>query len=101
MQVTRDGTQGDCDHLIVYNCIRALISEAVRGGGKVRRISFKGALQAVQKWEPCLKRAALTVREITRMIRILYQAIASNIVRSDPEGASPEQSNEDRKTTNA
>lgn len=42
-------------HLIVYNCIRALIAEAARGG-TARRISFKGALQAVRKWEPCLKR---------------------------------------------
>ena len=76
-------------HMIVYNCIRALIAEAVSVGGKVRRISFKGALQAVRKWEPCLKRAALTARELTRMIRTLYHAIASNIVPHRPGRSEP------------
>lgn len=76
-------------HLIVYNCIRALISEAARGGGKLRRISFKGALQAVRKWEPCLKQFGSTTREFTRLIRMLYRAIADNIIPLRPGRSEP------------
>ena len=76
-------------HLIVYNCIRTFISEAAREEGKLRRISFKGALQAVRKWEPCLERACFSNREFTRLIQILYRAIASNIVPHRPERSEP------------
>ncbi len=76
-------------HLIVYNCIRALISEAARDGEKLRRISFKGALQAVRKWEPCLKQFGGTTREITRLIRILYRTIADNIIPLTPGRSEP------------
>jgi len=71
-------------HLIVYNCIRALILEAARDSTQLRRIGFKGALQAVRKWEPCLKQCGITERELRYLIRMLYRAIADNVVPLRP-----------------
>jgi len=72
-------------HLIVYNCIRTFISEAAeRDDLKVRRISFKGALQAMRKWEPYLKQVDMTPRERNRLIQMLYRAIADDIIASRP-----------------
>ena len=71
-------------HLIVYNCIRALILEAARDSTQLRRIGFKGALQAVRKWEPCLKQCGITERKLRHLIRMLYRAIADNVVPLRP-----------------
>ena len=76
-------------HLIVYNCIRALISEAARDDLKVRRISFKGALQAMRKWEPYLKQIDIASRERKRLIQMLYRAIADDVVPLRPGRSEP------------
>ena len=44
-------------HMIVYNCIRQLMFESSeRFNVSLRRVSFKGSLQAIRQWEPRLKR---------------------------------------------
>ncbi|CAH1387215.1 hypothetical protein NTGM5_560005 [Candidatus Nitrotoga sp. M5] len=43
-------------HLIAYNCIRYLMSEAAQQAGvPVHRINFKGSVQVLRQWEPHLK----------------------------------------------
>jgi hypothetical protein len=45
-------------HLIAYNGILYLMVEAtVRAGNRVRRISFKGSVQALRQWEPHINQA--------------------------------------------
>ena len=77
-------------HLIVYNCIRALIAEAVKGGAtKTRRISFKGSIQALRKWEPYLNQTEISRQEQNRLILLLYASIAGNIVVERPGRSEP------------
>ena len=48
-------------HLIAYNCIRYLMVEAAAQTGKrVRRISFKGSVQALRQWEPHLNQTRIS-----------------------------------------
>jgi len=50
-------------HLIAYNCIRRLMIEAaVKKKLKLRRISFKGSVQALRQWEPHLNQAKMNHR---------------------------------------
>ncbi|MDX8411377.1 MAG: IS4 family transposase, partial [Mariprofundaceae bacterium] len=71
--------------LIVYNCIRCLIVEAAEAKDvKVRRISFKGSVQALRQWEPHLNQANISRQEQNRLIRLLYETIAGNIVAERP-----------------
>ena len=48
-------------HLIVYNGIRCLMGEAAKGKDvRVRRMSFKGSVQALRQWEPHLNQANIS-----------------------------------------
>jgi hypothetical protein len=68
-------------HLIAYNGIRYLmVKAAVRAGNRVRRISFKGSVQALRQWEPHLNQTKNNHQEQQRLIRLLYQSIADYIV---------------------
>jgi len=72
-------------YLIAYNCIRRLMFEAAREKGeKVRRISFKGSVQALRQWEPHLNQAQKSRQEKDRLIGLLYEAIADNLVLERP-----------------
>jgi len=77
-------------HLIAYNCIRRLMLEAAeKKGVAVRRISFKGSVQALRQWEPHFNQAKISHDEKARLIRLLYDSIAGYIVpersgRSEP-----------------
>lgn len=77
-------------HLIAYNCIRCLIIEAAeKKGAEVRRISFKGSVQALRQWEPHLNQAITSLQERTRLIKLLYESIAGNIVPYRPGRSEP------------
>lgn len=77
-------------HLIAYNCIRWLIFEAAEEkGARVRRISFKGSVQALRQWEPHLNQAKINCQEQGRLIRLLYESIAGNIVPERPGRSEP------------
>ena len=77
-------------HWIVYNCIRCLIVEAVAAHDvDVKRVSFKGSLQALRQWEPNLNHAKNTRQELLRLIDLLYEAIAGTIVPERPGRSEP------------
>jgi hypothetical protein len=72
-------------HLIAYNCIRCLMIEAAKEKDvRVRRISFKGCVQALRQWEPHLNQAKINSQERVRLIRLLYESIMGNIVPERP-----------------
>ena len=72
-------------HFIVYNCIRHLIYEAAQAhGAELRRISFKGALQSIRRWEPCLHRAHSNRRERLRQLDQLQKSIIRNPLPDRP-----------------
>jgi hypothetical protein len=77
-------------HLIAYKGIRYLMVEAaVRAGNWVRRISFKGSVQALRQWEPHLNQTKNNHQEQQRLIRLLYQSIAGYIVPERPGRSEP------------
>jgi hypothetical protein len=77
-------------HLIAYNCIRCLMIEAAEEKGvRARRISFKGSVQALRQWEPHLNQSKISRQERDRLIRLLYESIAGNIVPERPGRSEP------------
>jgi hypothetical protein len=77
-------------HLIVYNCIRNLMLDAAQKSRiKVRRISFKGSVQALRQWEPHLNQTRLNDQERNRLIEFLYDSIANNIIPDRPGRSEP------------
>ncbi|MDX8382057.1 MAG: transposase [Ghiorsea sp.] len=76
-------------HLIAYNCIQSLISESVRyTKGRIRRISFKGSLQAIRQWSTQLNQET-PGKKRHALMRLLYQSIAKNIVLERPDRSEP------------
>jgi len=68
-------------YLIAYNCIRRLMIEAaIIKPVPLRRISFKGCVQALRQWGPILNHRKMKHGERTRIIRLLTESIAGNIV---------------------
>jgi hypothetical protein len=77
-------------HMIVYNCIRQLMFEsAQRFGAELRRVSFKGSVQAIRQWEPHLNRARSGPAERQRLLNNLYKLIAGLIVLDRPGRREP------------
>ena len=77
-------------HLIVYNGIRCLMGEAAATSEvRVRRISFKGTVQALRQWEPHLNQAKITRQEHDDLIRRLYESIAGKRVPERPGRSEP------------
>lgn len=77
-------------HFISYNCIRHLIVEVARNKDvAVRRISFKGSIQALRQWEPHLNQNNIKKGEQMRLIDILQRLIADYIVPERPGRIEP------------
>lgn len=77
-------------HLIAYNCIRCLMVEASQGRGvTLRRVSFKGSVQALRQWEPHLNQTSVSRAEQYRLIRLLYASIAGNTTLERPGRSEP------------
>jgi hypothetical protein len=77
-------------HLIAYNCIRYLmLTAATQTGQQVRRISFKGSVQAIRQWEPHLNRTKISDQERRRLIQLLYESIADYTVPERPGRSEP------------
>jgi hypothetical protein len=77
-------------HLIAYNCIRYLMAEAAQQAGEpVRRISFKGSVQALRQWEPHLNQNKISPQEQRRLIQLLHESIADYIVLERPGRSEP------------
>lgn len=77
-------------HFIAYNCIRRLMYEAAEEADiEVRRVSFKGSLQALRNWEPRLNQAKLSNAERFRQISDLYEAMTNTPIRQRPGRSEP------------
>jgi hypothetical protein len=77
-------------NFIVYNCIRHLIYESAQHQEQdVDRISFKGAVQSIRQWEPCLEQAQNNARKRNEIIAALHKSIAQNKVPERPWRSEP------------
>jgi hypothetical protein len=77
-------------HFIVYNCIRNLIVESARSKKvKVRRVSFKGSIQALRQWEPHLNQESMARKEQLKYLQKLYELIGDNLVPERPGRSEP------------
>ncbi len=77
-------------HLIAYNCIRSLMIEsAEKDGVRVRSVSFKGSVQALRQWEPYLNQSQMSGQEQGRLIQLLLESIAGNIISERPDRSEP------------
>jgi len=77
-------------HFIAYNCIRRLMQEAAQERGiALRRLSFKGALQSVRQWEPCLEQGRKSRRERRRLLDLLNESICRNLIPERPGRREP------------
>jgi hypothetical protein len=75
-------------HLIAYNLIRlTMVQAAVKGKRNVERISFKGTLQAVRQWAPCIGLAA--VREREQLYQSMLDAISRVPIPNRPNRTEP------------
>jgi len=76
--------------LIAYNCLRRLMYEASEAANlPVRRISFKGAVQALRNWEPHLNQLVESRKEQRRLIGQLHNAVAGRTVPFRPDRTEP------------
>jgi len=77
-------------HLIAYNCIRRLMLEASNSKNvTLHRISFKGSVQALRQWEPHLNQEKMSRDQSLRLLRLLIDSIAGNIVPHRPGRSEP------------
>ena len=77
-------------HLIVYNCIRCLIMEAAtKHNTDIKRMSFKGSLQALRQWEPNINNAKNSRDEVLRLMDILYEIISKTLIPDRPGRSEP------------
>jgi hypothetical protein len=77
-------------HLIAYNCIRSLMIEAAeKTGVRVRSVSFKGSVQALRQWEPHLNQSKMSRQEQGRLIQLLLESIAGNMISERPGRSEP------------
>jgi hypothetical protein len=77
-------------HLIAYNCIRSLMIEsAVMTGVRVRSVSFKGSVQSLRQWEQHLNQRKMSRQEQGRLVKLLLESIAGNIISERPGRSEP------------
>lgn len=77
-------------NFIVYNAIRWLICDAAhKQNGDPQRISFKGAIQALQGWEPLLEYSNASRKKRLEQMDSLHVAIAAHTVAHRPGRREP------------
>ena len=54
-----------------------------------QRISFKASLQALRQWEPHINQTSLNNQDTRRLMALLYESIAKNIVIERPGRSEP------------
>lgn len=60
-------------NFIAYNCVCRLMYEAAEKAGlHVRKVSFKGSLQAIRSWSPQLNHEKMSRAEVTKLVNDLY-----------------------------
>jgi hypothetical protein len=78
-------------HALAYNLIRTVMAQAAATHGmEPRSISFKGAMQTLEAFQPLLEfRAAQDPTQCLRLYRDLLQAIATHRVADRPDRFEP------------
>jgi len=77
-------------HFIVTNCVRSLMADAAREHQvPLRRVSFKGCVQALRQWEPHLNQAKTGRPQQALLIRGLCDSIASKTTPHRPGRQEP------------
>ncbi len=77
-------------HFIAYNGIRRLMSQAAREQNlPLRRLSFKGSIQALRHWEAHLTQAKTSRAEQARLLRLLIESIADYVTPHRPGRREP------------
>ena len=69
--------------------LATVIEAAKQAGEQVRRISFKGRVQALRQWEPHLNQTKISHQEQRRLIQLLYESIADYVVPERPGRIEP------------
>ncbi len=77
-------------HFIAYNCIRRLMYEAAEKADlPVRKLSFKGSLQAIRSWSPQINREKLSRVEMNKLLNDLHEALADSPLKQRPGRSEP------------
>lgn len=77
-------------NFIAYNCVRRLMYEAAEKAEiHVRKVSFKGCLQAIRSWSPQFSREKLSKAERSKLLNDLYVAVTSVLLPQRPGRSEP------------
>lgn len=77
-------------HFIAYNAVRLLMLEAANENDESpRRISFKSSIQALRQWAPQFSASGNNPREHSRLMALLCEAIAADLVTHRPGRREP------------
>jgi len=77
-------------YFIVYNSLRCLmIDAAMMKSVDCSKVSFKASLQALRQWEPHLNQATIKSKDRARLIDLLYESIANNLIITRPGRSEP------------
>jgi hypothetical protein len=77
-------------NFIAYNCVRRLMYEAAEKADiHVRKVSFKGSLQAIRSWSPQFNREKLGKAERNKLLNDLYGALTGLPLQQRPGRSEP------------
>ena len=77
-------------NFIAYNCVRRLMYEAAdKADLHVRRVSFKGSLQAIRSWSPQFESDKLSQAERNKLLNDLYGAVTGLPLPQRPGRSEP------------
>jgi len=77
-------------NFIAYNCVRRLMYEAAEKAElHVRKVSFKGSLQAIRSWSPQFNREKLSKAERSKLLNDLYGAVTGLPLPDRPGRSEP------------
>lgn len=77
-------------NFIAYNCVRRLMYEAAeRAELHVRKVSFKGSLQAIRSWGPQFNSENLSRSEAGKLLNDLYRAVTGLPLKQRPGRSEP------------
>lgn len=77
-------------YFIVYNSLRCLMLDAaMMKSVDSNKLSFKASLQALRQWEPHINQTTIKNKDRARLIDLLYECIANNLIISRPGRSEP------------
>lgn len=77
-------------NFIAYNCVRRLMYDAAeKAGVLVRKVSFKGSLQAIRSWSPQFTREKMCKAEKNKLLSDLYEVVTGLLLPQRPGRSEP------------